>query len=93
MQRKPRKDKVLIETAVAIKMKDVLDLLAKCEVYNRNIEGFVVSSSPYNGCTDLEITLKGGGCFTRTMPFYQAKDFLKVISKLIPKHVIVQYYY
>lgn len=93
MQRKPRKDKLILEAVVTTKMTDVLDLLAKCEVYNQNIEGFVISGSPFGDYINLEITLKGGGCFTRTMPFYQGKEFMKVILKLVPKHVIVQYYF
>lgn len=92
MQRKPRKDNLLLETALATKMTDVLDLLAKCEVYNQNIEGSVISASSFGNCINLEINLKGGGCFIRTMPFSQSKEFMKTASKLAPKHVIVQYY-
>ena len=92
MQRKPRKDKVLLETAITTKMTDVLDLLAKCEVYNQNIEGSVISASPFGDCTNMEISLKGGGCFIRTMPLFQSKEFTKTVNKLVPKHVIVQYY-
>ena len=93
MQRKPRKEKVLLETAVATKMTDVLDLLTKCEVHNQNIEGSVMSASPFGDCLDLEISLKEGGCYIRTMPFSQGKEFMKTANKLVPKHAIVQYYY
>ena len=93
MQRKPRKDKILIETAVATKTTYVLDLLSKCEVHNQNIESSVISASPFGDYIDLEISLKGGGGFISKIPFFQGKEFMKTVSKLVPKHVIVQYYY
>ena len=92
MQRKPRENRVLIETAVFTKTTDVLDLLAKCEVYNQNIESFVISASPFGDYIDLQISLKGTGSFISTVPFFQGKEFMKVLSRLVPKHVIVQYY-
>lgn len=92
MQRKPRKDKLLLETAIFTKMTYVLDVLAKCEVYNQNIDCSMISASPFGDCIDLEITLKGGGHFICTMPFFQGKEFMKTANKLVPKHVIVQYY-
>lgn len=93
MQRKPRREKVLIETATFTKMTDVLDVLAKCEVHNQDIESFVISASPFGDHTDLEITLNGDGSFIRIVPFFQGKEFMRTANKLKPKHIIAQYYY
>ena len=92
MQRKPRKDKVLLDITVDIKMTGVLDVLAKCEVAGKPIVHFIFSYPAHASWAKLQVLLEKNVPLIWTMPSYQARDFIKAVSKLKPEHVIVQYY-
>ena len=92
MQRKPRKDKVLLIVAATTKMTDMLNILAKCEGSEQPTPSFMFSPSPFVSCADLQLELKDGASFIYTIPFDLASRFMETAAALEPKHVIIQYY-